>query len=98
MFIASATALTAQEAQSGLSLSGTLSEQVDYSHQLSAAPRDGSPVSGGFRALLYPTWKFSDHWTFTGAVQIYSRPYFYEQFSTKGYGVKADILQAHLDF
>ena len=88
----------AQEAQSGLSLSGTVSEQVDDSHQLSAPPRDGSPVSGGFRAILYPTWKLSDHWTVTGAVQIYSRPYFYEQFSTQGYGLSTNILQAHLDY
>jgi hypothetical protein len=31
-------------------------------------------------------------------VQVHSRPYFYEQFSTQGYGVRGDVLQAHLTY
>jgi hypothetical protein len=90
--------LRAQEAQSGFTLSGTVSELTTYSHQLSAPPRDGSPLIAGFRAVLYPTWKLSDHWAVTAAVQIYSRPYFFEEFSTQGYGIKTDILQANLGY
>ncbi len=90
--------LRAQEAQSGFTLSGTVSELTTYSHQLSAPPRDGSPLTAGFRAVLYPTWKLSDHWTVSAAVQVHSRPYFYEEFSTQGYGVKTDILQANLGY
>jgi hypothetical protein len=90
--------LRAQEAQSGFTLSGTVSEVTAYSHQLSASPREGSPLNAGFRAVLYPTWKLSDHWTVTAAVQAYSRPYFYEQFSTQGYGLKTDVLQANLGY
>jgi hypothetical protein len=98
ILIACAAGLRAQEAQSGFSLSGTVSELTAYSHQLSEPPRDGSPLTAGFRAVLYPTWKLSDHWTFTAAIQVASRPYFYEQFSTQGYGVETNILQANLGY
>ncbi len=90
--------LWAQEASSGFDLRTTISEGADYSHRLEAAPRSGGPVTGGFRAVLYPTWKLSDHWTVSGAVQESSRPYFFDQFSTPGYGVKTDILQANLSY
>jgi hypothetical protein len=88
----------AQEAQSGLAVSGTISEQTAYSHQLSASPRDGSPLTSGFRAVLYPIWKLSEHWTVSAAVQVHSRPYFFEEFTTQGYGVKTDVLQANLSY
>jgi hypothetical protein len=98
LLIACGGGLRAQEAQSGFSLSGTVSELTAYSHQLSEPPRDGSPLTAGFRAVLYPTWKLSEHWTVTAAVQAYSRPYFYEQFSTQGYGVETNVLQANLGY
>ena len=90
--------LWAQEARSGFDLGATLSTGADYSHQLEGEPRDGGPLTGGFRAVLYPTWKLSEHWAITGAVQVSSRPYFFDQFSTQGYGVKADLLQANLSY
>ena len=37
-----------------------------YSHDLTEAPRDGAPVTGGFQALLYPTWKLNSHWADLG--------------------------------
>jgi len=88
----------AQEAGSGVELSGTVSVEAVDSHQLNQAPRDGTDVAGGFRAVFYPVWKISEHWAVSGAVQVYSRPYFYDQFSTQGYGVKSDILQANLSY
>ena len=48
--------------------------------------------------MLYPTWKLNGNWSLSGAVQVYSRPYFYEEFSTQGRGVKTDVLQAHLAY
>lgn len=87
-----------QEAASGVELRGTVSVLSAYTHQLSAGPRDGSPLTGGFRAVLYPTWKINENWTVTAAVQVHSRPFFYDEFSTQGYGVKADILQANLSY
>ncbi len=88
----------AQEAASGFEVRTTLSEEGVYSHELTEPPRSGDPVAGGFRAVFYPVWKWNEHWTVEGAVQVYSRPYFWEQFSTQGYGVKTDVLQAHLNY
>ncbi len=75
-----------------------MSESLFYTHQLTEDPRDGGPLSSGFRAMLYPTWKLSSHWTISGAVQVASRPYFAEDFETQGYGVRADALQANLSY
>jgi hypothetical protein len=90
------TAAYAQEANSGFDLQSTVSGMAAYSHQLSMAPRDGGPITGGMRAMFYPTWKLSKNWSVSGAVEVHSRPYFYEEFETQGYGVKADIIQAQL--
>ena len=98
LLLAVGSALRAQEAASGFGLSTTLTEGATYTHQLSAPPRDGSPITGGFRMLLYPTWKLSGNWTLAGAVQIHSRPFFFEERSTQGYGVRSDILQLHLSY
>src|ERR1700733_11958970 len=88
----------AQEADSGFELRTTLSAEAFGSDDLTQPPRDGDPVSGGFRAMLYPIWKWNSHWSVDGAVQIRSRPYFFEEFDTQGYGIKTDILQAHLNY
>jgi hypothetical protein len=85
--------LQAQEAASGFELGATLSGQAAYSHE-----HESDPLTGGFRAVLYPTWKLDDHWAVSGAIQISSRPYFFEQFQIPGYGAKTDILQAHLSY
>jgi hypothetical protein len=86
----------AQEANSGFDLQSTVSGMAAYSHQLSTAPRDGGPITGGMRAMFYPTWKLRKNWSVSGAVEVHSRPYFYQEFETQGYGVKADIIQAQL--
>lgn len=88
----------AQEASSGFELNATLSGEGLYSTELTDAPRSGSPGSGGFRALLYPLVKLNQHWTVEGSFQLHSRPYFAEEFNTQGYGVKGDLLQAHLNY
>jgi len=87
-----------QEATSGFDLRTTISASSFYSHELSEDPRDGLPLSGGVRAMLYPTWKLNSHWTISGAVQVHSRPYFGEEFTTQGYGVKSDLLQLNLSY
>ncbi len=90
--------LWAQEAASGFDLAATVGEAGFYTRQLEAPPRSTGPAAGGFRALLYPTWKLDEHWAITGAVQVHSRPYFFEEFTTQGYGVKTDLLQANLSY
>ncbi|MGD0438792.1 MAG: hypothetical protein ABSB86_20200, partial [Bryobacteraceae bacterium] len=98
MFLVLVGAAGAQEADSGFELRTTLSAVSFYSQELSAPPRDGQEVTGGFRAILYPTWKLSSHWTISGAWQVHSRPYFFEEFNTQGYGVKGDLLQLNLSY
>lgn len=93
-----AVAARAQEADSGFELRTTLSATSFYSQQLSQTPRDGAEVTGGFRAMLYPTWKLNSHWAISGAFQLHSRPYFNEEFGTQGYGVKGDLLQLNLSY
>jgi hypothetical protein len=91
-------AALAQEANSGFELRSTFTVEAINSPQLSSAPRFGGETTGGFRAMLYPTWKLSRHWTVTGAVQVHSRPFFVEELTTQGYGVRGDVLQGHLDY
>jgi hypothetical protein len=93
-----ATSAFGQEANSGVDLRATLSSQVATSNVFTEASASASPVAAGFRTVLYPTWKFSEHWTATGAAQLYSRPYLYEDFGTPRYGAKGYILQASLNY
>ena len=88
----------AQEANSGFDLRTTLSAAPFYTEQLTQSPRDGSPVSGAFQAMFYPTWKLSSHWALTGVVQLRSRPNLDRDFSTQGYGAKGDVLNLSLSY
>jgi hypothetical protein len=90
--------LTAQEANSGLDLRETLSGQFAASNVFTEAPRSGALVGVGFRSVSYPTWKISSNWTATGVWQLTTRPYFYEDFSTAGYGANGNLLQASLNY
>lgn len=90
--------LAAQEANSGLDLRATLSGQFAASNVYEEAPRSGEPVGAGFRSVFYPTWVISKNWNVTGAWQLYSRPYFFQDFSDSGEGVNGNILQASLNY
>jgi hypothetical protein len=94
----SAQFVPAQEASSGLDLRATLTAQMTASNELTEAPREGSPVIAGFHSILYPTWKMNGNWFVTGALQLTTRPYSYENFSTAGYGVKGNVLQSTLNY
>src|SRR6185436_141257 len=82
------TALYSQEANSGFDLAAVASASGSYQEQATA----------GFRAILYPTWKLNRHWAVSGTVQVHSRPYFFYELCTPGYGVKTDVLQANLSY
>jgi hypothetical protein len=87
-----------QEAETGFELRTTLTTGGILSGQLEQPPRSGAPATAGARAILYPTWRISSNWTASAAVQIHSRPYFVEQFTTQGHGVRSDILRADLSY
>lgn len=88
----------AQEAYSGLNLGATISAEGLYSPQLSSAPRNGDDVTGAFRAVLYPTWKVNQNWNFSAAVEAYSYPYFFEDFSVPKNGTTVQILHADVSY
>jgi hypothetical protein len=90
--------LFAQEAQSGFDLRSTLSGQGAISNELTEPPRNGAPGAAGFRGVVYPTWKFNENWTATAALQLVTRPYFYDSFSDAGFGAKGYVLQASLNY
>jgi hypothetical protein len=90
--------LRAQEANTGFDLGVTVSGEALYSPMLSSAPRDGSPATGAFRAVLYPTLKLGDHWQISAAVESYSQPYFYEDLSNSEKGVDITLLQAQVSY
>lgn len=93
-----ALAAWAQEADSGFELRSSVTAASVYSRDLTEEPRDGSAMTGGFQALLYPTWKWNSHWAVSGAIQVHSRPYFPEEFDSQGYGVKTNILNANISY
>jgi hypothetical protein len=90
--------LQAQEASSGLDLRETLSGLGIASNGLSAAPRSGSSFAAGLRSITYPVWKIDSNWSLSGAYQFVTRPYFYEDFDTTGYGAKGYLLQSTLNY
>src|SRR5579863_8898945 len=92
------TRTAAQEASAGVDLRATLTGQVMASDELTESPRDGSPATAGFRAMVYPTWKINNNLSVSGALQFVTRPYFYSDFSTTGYGAKGYVLQASLNY
>lgn len=96
--LAAASCLCAQEASSGLDLRETISGLGAASGALSNPPRSGSAFAAGFRSLTYPTWKINTNWTVTGTWQFVTRPYFYQDFSTNGYGAKGYLLQSSLNY
>jgi hypothetical protein len=93
-----AVAVRAQEAESGFELRSTVVAQAANSHDLTEEPREGASWAGGFQALLYPTWKLDSHWAISGAIEVHSRPYFPEEFTSQGYGVKTNILNANISY
>ncbi|MDQ2900814.1 MAG: hypothetical protein M3Y07_13595 [Acidobacteriota bacterium] len=68
------------------------------SRELTDETQSGSEVGAGFRTILYPTWKLSDHWILTGAFQFYSQPESYGSSSGYGRGMKGNVLQANLGY
>jgi hypothetical protein len=96
--LAAARPAAAQEAGSGVDLRATLTAQAVGSSELTDAPRSGAPMVAGAHAIVYPTFKFSEHWFVTGAVQFVTDPYYYSDLSNAGYGAQGGLLQATLNY
>jgi hypothetical protein len=90
--------LRSQEADSGFDFRATVTGQAVASNLLTEAPRSGSPMIAGFRTIAYPTWKINDNWFVTSALQFSTRPFYFSDLSTTGYGAKGYVLQATLNY
>jgi hypothetical protein len=97
-WIAWQVAAFSQEASSGFELRSTVSGLAAYTPDLTDAPRNGNAVAAGVRAMLYPEWKINANWSISGAVQIHTRPYFYQEFWTQGYGALANVIRAEITY
>jgi len=95
---ACAAMIHAQEADSGIGLRATLTTQAVASNELTNAPRSGAPIVAGGRAMVYPTIKFNRTLYVTAALQGVTRPYYFDDLSTTGYGAYARVLQATLNY
>lgn len=98
LLVIGALPLSGQEASSGIDVRATVTAQMVASSELSDAPRSGSAAIAGSRAVAYPTIKLNQHWFATGAIQLVTRPYYFSDFSTQGYGAKGELLQATLNY
>ena len=96
--VVSACFAAGQEARSGVDLRAALTAETVVSNKLTEAPRSGSAMIAASRSVLYPTIKCNDNWFITGAMQLVTRPYYYEELSTSGYGAKGVLLQGTLDY
>ena len=88
----------AQEASSGFEMPITLTGGAFYTHRTGREAQATGPLQGGLRAVAYPTLRLNRNWRLSGAVQVHSRPYFYEQFGTQQEGLKSDVLQAYVGY
>lgn len=96
--LAVAAGASAQEASSGFDLGTTIGAEGLYSQRMASPPRSEDDGTAAFRAVLYPTWKVNRNWTFSGAIEAYSYPYFFENFSTRKNGTTVQILHADVSY
>jgi hypothetical protein len=87
----------AQDANFGFSVPMTLSAGGMYTERLqSEGP--ASPITGGFRAMFYPTLKLGSHWFAYAAVQVRYAPYFYYDAYDGDHEFYNDLIQAYLGY
>ena len=87
-----------QERNGGLEVPFTITGGGFLTERTEQAPRSASAFTAGTRVVAYPTLRLDENWFFSGAVQFHSRPYFFEEFGTQGYGAEVDVLQAYVGY
>src|SRR5271163_1018349 len=87
----------AQDANFGFSVPMTVSAGGMYTERLqSEGP--ASPITGGFRAMFYPTLKLGSHWFVYGALQVRLAPYFYYDAYDGDHEFYNNVVQAYLGY
>ncbi len=88
----------AQESVAGFEMPLTLSGGAFVTERTEQPPRSASSFTAGTRLVAYPTLRLNEHWFFSGAVQFHSRPYYFQELGTQGYGAEVDVLQAYAGY
>ncbi len=87
-----------QEGVTGFEVPFTVSGGGFFTERTQQEPRSASRFTAGTRAVAYPTLRLNENWFFSGAIQFHSRPYFYQEFETQGYGAEVDVLQGYVGY
>src|SRR5579871_6441320 len=92
--IACAVRVVAQDSTAGFSVPVTVSGGAMYTPRLQSEETDASPVTAGFRAVMYPALKLDDHWFGYAAIQIREAPYFYYDAFDAEHEFYTEVIQA----
>lgn len=91
-------AAVCQEGVAGFEVPFTISGGGFFTERTEQEPRSADSFTAGARAIAYPNLRLNEHWFLAGAVQFHSRPYFYQEFETQGYGAEVDVLQGYVGY
>lgn len=87
-----------QDSSYGVSLPVTLSGAGMYTHRPLSDDPSSSPLTGGFRAMVYPTLQLGPNWFAYAAVQVRYTPYFYYDAFSAEREWYAETLQAFVGY
>jgi len=87
-----------QDSTYGISLPVTIGGAALYTDRLQSDDPTSSPVTGGFRAVVYPTLQLGAHWFAYAAVQLEYTPYFYYDTFYADHDWYLDTLQAFIGY
>jgi hypothetical protein len=87
-----------QEGVGGFEAPFTVTGGAFFTERTEQEPRSASRFTAGTRVVAYPTLRFNENWFVAGAVQFHSRPYFYQEIGTQGYGAEVDVLQGYVGY
>jgi hypothetical protein len=86
-----------QDANFGFTVPMTVSAGGLYTGRLQS-DEPGPALTGGFRAMFYPTLKLGSHWFAYGAVQVRLAPYFYYDAYDRDHEFYNNVIQAFLGY
>lgn len=87
-----------QSTDSGISVPITVSAGAMYSERRPLVMPGVTPVTGGMRAMLYPSIKLGSNWFGYTALQVRQNPYFYYDAYDPNYHSITDVIQAYAGY
>jgi hypothetical protein len=96
--ITSCLRLAAQDAQVGVSLPMEITADVLDTGRTQISDPNAASLTAGFRVLLMPQIKLGPHWYVYSALQVHSRPFFYQDAYDTERGIESDLLQMFMGY